>query len=181
MNKTDKYFKVIEALKANKPVLDNKEKLTDNVIDRIREPVEKTIIQYKLRKYIFGWAEIGWMRRAMAMAAVVFLGIFIFQQLVITDRINSLEKQLIRTVNTINIQEPDLGIMQKALLNLVAKEQMEEDSITVSRSDLEELMNSYLKLQNNYDNLKQNAGVDLYIQKMIKQNIKKGRKNESEL
>lgn len=182
MNKTDKYSKVIEVLRGNKPVLANKEKLTDDIMRRIQEPVEKFTFQEKLSNYLFGWADIGWIRGTMAIAATVFIGFFIIQQLVITDRINSLEKQLIRTVNTINTQEPDLGIMQKVLLNIVAKDQLTEDSITISSSDLEELLNSYLELQENYDNIEQNADVNSYLQKIIRQNLEEGANNdESEL
>ncbi|MBE9512368.1 MAG: hypothetical protein IMY71_15960 [Bacteroidetes bacterium] len=182
MNKTDKYSKVIEVLKGNKPVLVNKEKLTDDVMIRIQEPVEKFTFQEKLSNYLFGWADIGWIRGTMAIAAMVFIGIFIIQQLVITDRINSLEKQLIRTVNTINTQEPELGIMQKVLLNIVVKDQLTKDSITISRSDLEELLNSYLELQENYDNMEQNAGINSYIQKMLRRNLEEGANDdESEL
>lgn len=182
MNKINKYSKVIEVLKGNKPVLANKEKLTDDIMRRIQEPVDKFTFQEKLTNYLFGWVDIGWIRGTMAIAATVFIGIFIVQQLVITDRINSLEKQLIRTVNTINTQEPDLGIMQKVLLNIVVKDQMAVDSITISRSDLESLLNSYFELERNYENTKQNADVNSYLQKIIRQNLEKGANNdESEL
>jgi len=182
MNKTDKYSKVIEVLKGNKPVLANKERLTDDIMKRIQEPVNKFTFQEKLSNYLFGWADIGWIRGTMAIAATVFVGFFIVQQLVITDRINTLEKQLIKTVNTFNTQEPDLGIMQKVLLNIVVKDQMAGDSITISRSDLEKLLNSYLELQENYDNMEQNAGINSYIQNKIRRNLEKGTNNdESEL
>ena len=182
MNETDKYSKVIEVLKGNKPVLANKDKLTDDIMRSIQKPVEKFTFQEKLSNYLFGWADIGWIRGTMAIAATVFIGIFIIQQVIITDRVNTLEKQLIRTVNTINTQEPDLGIMQKVLLNIVAKDQMAGDSITISRSDLESLLNSYLELEQNYENTNQNADVNSYLQKIIRRNLEEGAKNdESEL
>jgi len=182
MNKIDKYSKVIEVLKGNKPVLANKDKLTDDIMRSIQKPVEKFTFQEKLSNYLFGWADIGWIRGTMAIAATVFIGIFIIQQVIITDRVNTLEKQLIRTVNTINTQEPDLGIMQKVLLNIVAKDQMAGDSITISRSDLESLLNSYLELEQNYENTNQNADVNSYLQKIIRRNLEEGAKNdESEL
>ena len=178
MKKTDKYSKVIEVLKGNKPVLVNKEKLTDDVMRKIQKPVEKFTFQEKLSNYLFGWTEIGWIRGTMAIAATVFIGFFIIQQLVITDRINTLEKQLIRTVNTINTQEPELGIIQKVLLNMVTKDQMIKDSITISRSDLEELLNSYLELERNYENTNQNADRNSYLQKIIRQNLEEGANND---
>ena len=182
MNKINKYSKIIEVLKGNKPVLTNKEKLTDDVMRRIQEPIEKFTFQKKLANYLFGWAEIGWVRGTMAIAATVFIGFFIVQQVIINDRINTLEKQLIRTVNSINTHEPDLGIIQKVLLNMVAKDQISGDSITISRSDLEELLNSYLELKKDYDKMDKNSDVESYIQNKIRKNFEKvDSENESEL
>lgn len=171
MNYTNTYSKVIEILKGNNPVLTNKEKLADEIMRRIREPIEKTTFQEKMGSYLFGWADIGWVRGAMAVAATVFIGIFIIQQLVLTDRINSLEKQLIRTVNTLNSHEPDLGIMQKVMFNMVTKDQTEEDSITISRSDLKELLDSYMELQENYENINQDTRLESFFNKIIKRNL----------
>jgi len=182
MNKNNQYSKVIEVLKGNKPVLANKERLTDDIMRRIHKPVEKFTFQEKLTNYLFGWAEIGWTRGTMAIAATVFVGFFIVQQVIINDRVNTLEKQLIRTVNSINTHEPDLGIIQKVLLNMVAKDQIAGDSITISRSDLEELLNSYLELKKDYDKMDKNRDVESYIQNKIRKNLEKGdSENESEL
>jgi hypothetical protein len=178
MNKKDHYSRVIEFLRSNKPALSDKEELIDGVMQKIQETEKRTTIPEKLSHYLFGWTNVVWIRGAMAVAATLFIGIFIIQQVVITDRINSLEKQLVKTVNTIQNQEPDLGIMQKVFLNVVAKGQLTEDSITVSRSDLEELLDSYLELKKNYDEMKENRGVESYIQKKIRQNIEKGNRND---
>ncbi|KPK84802.1 MAG: hypothetical protein AMS27_08915 [Bacteroides sp. SM23_62_1] len=171
MNNHDKYSKVIEALKSNKPVLSGKEKLTDDIMRRIKVSEEKPVFQEKLGNYLFGWADHGWIRGAMAAAAALFIGIFITQQIIITNRINNLENQLIRTVNTINGRKPDLGIMHKVFLNMVARDQIKEDSITISTSDLEELLNSYLELQENYEDLQKSFGLEPYIQDMIKRSM----------
>jgi hypothetical protein len=171
MNNQEKYSKILEALKSNKPVLSDKEKLTDEIMRRIHGIEDKTTLQKKLGSYLFGWADHSWIRGAMAAAAVLFIGIFITQQIIITNRINNLEKQLIRTVNTLNNHEPDLGIMHKVLLNMVARDRIKEDSITISTSDLEELLNSYLELQDNYETLKQTYGLEPYIQDMIRRSL----------
>ncbi len=182
MNKDDHYSNLIEKLKNNKPALSEKEELIEGVMQKIRGAEQHLTIPEKLSHYLFGWADIAWIRGTMAAAATLFIGIFIIQQVVITDRINSLEKQLVKTVNTIQNQEPDLGIMQKVFLNVVAKDQMADDSITVSRSDLEELLESYLELKKDYDEMKENRVVESYIQKKIRQSIEKGnRDDESKL
>jgi len=171
MNNQDRYSKVIKTLKANKPVLSDKEKLTDDIMGRIQGSVGKTTFYEKLGNYLFGWADHSWIRGTMAAAAVLFIGIFITQQIIITNRITNLEKQLIRTVNTINNHEPDLGIMQKVLLNIVAKDQMMKDSITLSISDLDELLKSYMELQQNYEDLQKSFGLEPYIQDMIRRSM----------
>jgi len=182
MNNSNKYSKVIKVLRENEPALDNKEKLTDEIMRRIIGPEEKLIPQAKFSSYLFGWTEIGWIRGAMGVAAVLIIGVFIIQQLIITDRINSLEKQLIRTVHTINNHEPDLGIMQKVMFNIVTKDHTVEDSITISRSDLEELLDSYMELEENYETIKQDAGLESFFNKIIKRNLKeKISDDESEL
>ncbi len=72
--------------------------------------------------------------------------------------------------------------MQKVLLNIVTKDQMIEDSITISKSDLEDLLDSYLELKNDYNEVNKNRGVESYIQNKIRQNLEKGDSDdESEL
>ena len=181
MDKNNNYSNLIEKLKSNKPALSDKEKLVDDVMHKIREAKHQPTFPGKLSHYFFGWADVVWIRGAMALAATLLIGIFIIQQVVITDRINSLEKQLVRTVNTFQNRETDMGIMQKVLLNLVAKEQMAYDSITVSRSDLEELLNSYLELKKDYDEMKENRSFESYIQNKIRQNLNKENDDESDL
>ena len=171
MDTRDKYSEIIKALRSNKPVLSDKEKLTDDIMKRIHRPEDKTTFHQKLGYYMFGWADHSLIRRAMAAAAILFIGIFITQQIVITNRISNLEKQLRRTVNTINGRKPDLGIMHKVLLNMLARDQIQEDSITISTSDLEELLNSYLELQENYEDLRKSFGLEPFIQDMIRRSM----------
>ncbi len=173
MNKDDHYSNLIEKLKSSKPALSDRGELIQGIMQKIQAKEKRTTVPEKLSHYLFGWADVTWIRGAMAAAAMLFIGIFIIQQVVITDRINSLEKQLVRTVNTFQSQEPNLGIMQKVLLNVVAKDQMANDSITISRSDLEELLNSYLELKKDFDEMKENRGVESYIQNKIRQNLEK--------
>ena len=170
MNNENRYLKAIKLLKSNKPVLANRERLTDDIMRRVKESSEKFSLQEKLVNSLFGWVNIYWLRGTMAVAAALIIGFFIIQQVIIADRLNSLEKQLVRTVNLINGHEPDHGIMQKVLLKMV---KTDEDSITVSKSDLEDLLNSYLELQKNNENTKQGFGLDFYRQNRIKRNFEK--------
>lgn len=144
MKKEEKYQLLIRSLQKNRPVPDNKAEMTENIIRAIRVPKSKGEIQKRLMSYAFGWVNIYWMRGTMAVFAILFIGFFISQQLSIANRLNSLEDQLQKTLSSKDKHEPELQIMQTVLIN---KLRAADDSITVSRSDLEDLLNSYLEIQ----------------------------------
>ena len=171
MNNQEKYSKTIKVLKSNSPVFTNKESITDDIMRRIKESSDEFSIQEKLANYFFGWVNIYWLRGTMAVAAVLFTGFFIIQQLVIADRLDKLEKQSIRMENLINGREPLLGMNQRILINTFLENQRREDSITVSTYDLEELVNNYWKLLRNYENNKQDSGLNLYKQRRIRMRL----------
>ena len=167
----DKYLKAIKALQSNTPVLTNKESMTDDIMRRIKESSEKLTIQEKLVYYFFSWVNVYWLRGTMAVAAVLFTGFFIIQQLIIADRLDKLEYQSIRMENMINGREPLLGMNQRILINTFMENQRKQDSITVSTYDLEELVNNYWKLLRNYENNKQDSGLNLYKQRRIRMRL----------
>lgn len=149
---------MMEALRRNAPVLTDKEKLEEQIMNRLRESGDRSAIRGRVGQYLFSWTDHGWIRRSMAAAAALIIGIFIMQQVSVTRRINDLEERLITTINGINHPEPGMGIMQKAFLNRVSRDRAAGDSITVSRADMEALLDSYMELREDYDLLKQYLG-----------------------
>ena len=164
----DKYLKAIKALQSNTPVLTNKESMTDDIMRRIKESSEKLTIQEKLVYYFFSWVNVYWLRGTMAVAAVLFTGFFIIQQLIIADRLDKLEYQSIRMENMINGREPLLGMNQRILINTFMENQRKQDSITVSTYDLEELVNNYWELLRNYENNNQDSDLNRFKQRRIR-------------
>jgi hypothetical protein len=154
MKEEDRYTKIVEALKRHQPVLSDRERMADRVMERILGSEERPAFRGKIGNYLFGWVDHGWTRRAMTVAAVLIIGIFVIQQISIKKKMNELEARLVTVARQMNHAEPGMGIMQKALLKMVAREEAGSDSITVSRSDLEELLNSYMELQDNYEILR---------------------------
>ncbi len=171
----DKYQKVIEALKNNDPVLSDKEDLTDEIMQSIRKSAETVSSHEKMQLNLFAWAGNYWLRGSMAALALLFVGFFIYQQLTIANRLNRIEDQLVRAENTMRSKEPDLGIMQKVFLRMVVSE---KDSITVSRADLEELMNSYLELQNKNVSSSKNNVLNKNFHRELRKNPEKNPKGD---
>lgn len=170
MESENKYLKVIQTLKNSRPVLTTKEKLTDDIMKMISESSEKITLREMLINALFGWVNIYWVRGTMTIAAILFSGLFIIQQLIISHRINSLEKQLVETINTIDRYKP-LGINQKVLLNMYVKDQMVNDSLTVSTSDLKDLLNHYSEFQENNGIDIPQFGLNPQMQRRIRQSL----------
>ncbi|MDX1283766.1 MAG: hypothetical protein R3182_02075 [Draconibacterium sp.] len=171
MTQENKYSKVIKALKNNSPVLSDKEKLTDEIMKRIQKDPVKITIQERLDNFLFGWVDSFGLRLAMATVTVFLIGFFVVQQVVIQNRLNSLEKQLVKTVNTINGQESEPGMMQKVMLKMALREQLQEDSITVSVDDMDEFLNSYMELLEDYESIKRNFGPEQQTMKKLKKDL----------
>jgi len=182
MKKKDPYSNLIDTLKRQEPVLQDREALEERIMGRIGPSGNRGALPGKVGNYVFSWVEYGWIRRTMAAAAAILTGIFIFQQVSVTRRINHLEERLITTVNEIHHAEPGMGIMQKAFLNLVIREQVAGDSVTVSRADMEELLKSYMELREDYDILKQYLGPGTLPEDLNRQDPgNKERKEKPEL
>ena len=175
MKNDDRYQKVITALKNNEPVLNDREKLTDEIMNSIRKPAERDAGQESMLAVLFGWSGNYWLRGAMAAVASVFVVFFIIQQVSLNERLNRIEDQLVRTENTLDNARPEFGTMQKVLLNMVVSG---EDSITVSRSDLEELMNSYLELQENDAEPKGRYELNPELEKRFRKKAEKSLKSD---
>jgi hypothetical protein len=178
MNNDEKYFKVVGSLRSSRPVLRDKERLADNIMEEVYSSHDKLTFREKLVYYLFGWVDNYWLRGTMATAAILFTGIFIIQQVLLANRINNLERNLIRTVNTGNVYEPEQEINHKVLLDLVFEELEMEDSITVSRSDLLKLLKNYQELLDNYDNISRDYNKDREIQKIIRRSNDKSTGND---
>lgn len=177
MKNENKYDKLVKALKDNNPRLSDKDALVEEIMGKITKPEYKIKSQEKMLDYLFGWAGIYWLRGSLAAIATIFVGVFIFQQLTIANRLSSLENQLVNTVNVINNLEPELGITQKVFLKMINSK---EDSITVSKSDLEKMMNSYLELQKNNEEIKLNKSDDPLMHRGLKKKpVKNVTGNES--
>ena len=153
MTHEDRYIKFIKILKNNDPVLTDKESITENILRQIHQKPVKNRLAGTLEQYMFGWVYHRGMRWAMATVTLFLIGFFIVQQIVIQHRLNNLEKQLVKTVNTLNGREAEPGVMQRVKMKIALKEQLKEDSITISVQDMEDLLDNYMDLLEDYENL----------------------------
>jgi len=140
------YNRLIKLIRLHKPEIENRESLKDSIMSGIKSDQARP-------DYLFWWTEIRWLRRSLAVAASVIIGIFIVQQMLISNRIDRLEDRMI-SINTEGILEMQ---RENVLINSVVLESPEAsrftDSILVSTDDLLSLIREYRKLQEKYDEL----------------------------
>lgn len=167
----DKYSKVIEVLKKNEPELSDKQGLTDKIMSRIQAMPERNSLAKRLDDLLFGWINSVGLRLAMATITIFLIGFFVVQQTLIQNRLNSLEKQLVKTTSTINGQKPEPGVIQKVMLKMVIKNRIKEDSITISKDDMNELLDNYRQLLENYKGADPGSGIESGNRESIWKNI----------
>lgn len=149
MKEKEKYSKLIDTLRRSTPELQGKEGLEEAIMESIRRVERQRGIASRADRILFSWVEVSWMRRTLSTAAAVIIGLFVFQQVSMNRRINQLEEQVVTAVSATNVTnagEPAPGAMERVLLNILARDRVIDDSITVSRSDLEELLRSYMEM-----------------------------------
>ena len=138
--------KLIAQLRKHKPEIEYRESMKDSIMQNIKSRKRKI-------DYIFGWTDIIWLRKTLALASLIIVLAFIIQQLFVVDRINKLEKRMI-SINTEKILEYQ---RENVIVNSVIMEQPETsllaDSIKVSTDDLLNLLREYKELQYRYEKI----------------------------
>ncbi len=114
MTGNKEYYKVVELLKKKQPVFHNKTEMLENVLSQITSKASRNHL--RVYAYLFGWTSVGWIRNSMSTAAAIFLGVFIFQQVLLNKRFNQLEQQIVRSINGIEQHGSMIGIKERPLL-----------------------------------------------------------------
>ncbi len=143
MNESDK---LIRQLRMYRPEIAGREELKESIL-------QKTVKKTRQVDYIFGWTEIGWLRRSLSIASILIIGLFVGQQLLVIDRINNIEERMV-SFNTDKILQFQ---RENVILNSLILEDPEashlSDSISVSTYDLMQLLRDYRELQHKYEKM----------------------------
>jgi hypothetical protein len=166
MDEKEKYKKLIDAMKRSTPGLSDREQLEEQIMERIGSAGRHYPVSRRAGRILFGWTEIGWIRRSLSTAAAVIIGLFIFQQVNINRRVNRLENRVVTIVSSASGQESGPRTMEKILLNMVTRDPAMVDSIIVSRSDLENLLKSYLELEEEARQLKESLDLEPILKEL---------------
>ena len=162
----EKYDKVLNLLRQSKPLLSSSEEIEKEVIKRIQNPNRLTANLSETFDFLFGWVYIGWVRRSMIATSVILVLIFVYQQGVILKRIDSLSKQTIVTGRE-SVLTPANEIEKLLTIYKNSGRIFPSKTITITESQMKELLESVKELQIKYKDLENIIEADPELKKLI--------------
>jgi hypothetical protein len=176
---SEKYDKVINLLRNSKPELDSTAEIEREVIRRISVTEHSGFNLSEIFDFIFGWVYIGWVRRSLIAAAVALVMIFVYQQSVILKRIDVLSRQTI-----INDKHPATRsdeIEKLLTIYRLSGKRFPSKSVTISESEMKQLIESINELQLKYKDLENLIEGDPELKKLIEEKILENNRTKTNL
>lgn len=146
MEKQNEYQRIIKMIKTHDPVLKDKDKHVNDIMRQFITPQKGPSIISRFEEFLFDWANSFRWRLAMTLLSFLLIGLFFQQQIELSEKIGNLESHILQS-EMYDEQDTKRGVMQKALLKMIKKERLVNDSIKVSKRDLELLIDDYLRLK----------------------------------
>lgn len=180
VNENEKYDKIVNLLRKSTPHLDSVEGIEREVMRRIQKPSHLDVKLSEAFDFLFGWVYIGWVRRSLIAASVILVLIFTYQQGAILKRIDSLSKQTIVTGKE-NALTPANEI-EKLLTNYKNSGRIfPSKTITITESQMKELLESVKELQIKYKDLENIIEGDPELKKLIDKKLLENNRTKTNL
>lgn len=150
----DRYNRIVNRLRNYKPEKHESSRLKERILMQLDSDREANKMKSSFFELLFGWTDIVWLRRSMLIISFSLIILFVAQQYLIFNRIDSLEKRMtgISTESILDFQKENMHANSVAYR--MSEDVLASDSVKVSSSDLNSLIKSYRDLQERYNNLK---------------------------
>jgi hypothetical protein len=166
----EKYDKVMNLLRNSKPVLDSTDNIEREVMKRISEVRHSGLFLSEAADLLFGWVYIGWVRRSLITASIVLVMIFVYQQAIILKRINVISRQTVVTDRENTTSSSD-EIEKLLMVYINSGRRFPSKNITLSESQMKELLESVNELQIRYKDLENLIEGDPELKKLIEKKL----------
>jgi hypothetical protein len=165
-----KYRKVMEVLKKSEPVTGSQEEIEREVINRIISMPKEEKESFSIFNFLFGWTEIGWVRRSLVTASLFLVMIFVYQQSVIVKQLNWISTQIVvNSEKPVRITISDFS--GKLRLLRISGSRVPQNGSQVSEKQLDMIMEALDKLQTDYDNLYKIIEENPELKEMIEKKL----------
>ena len=122
-------------------------------IDAVKDNLPGVESGHTISDLLFGWIDLLWLRRGMAILSGVIMVVFAVQQTIIFKRVGQIEERM-TDATTSNILEYQKGIQAVHYEGMDISGFESTDSVKVSLRDLGRLIGSYRELKSRYGRLK---------------------------
>jgi hypothetical protein len=175
------YKKILELLRKSRPSMAHPEDVENEIIKRIRGKQAKSGNTFDLLEILFGWAYISWFRRSLVAVSFLLVSVFIYQQIIILKQVKRIGNQPVVVVKNESMPEYTGALGSKLTIFKFSSKLTSAGEITVSDSQLEQLLESYDKLQSKYSNLLRIIEKDPELKEYIYKKLKDEENNKPEI
>jgi hypothetical protein len=173
IQESEKYNKVLNILRKSKPELDSTESIEKEVIRRISGTQRQELLFSDVIDFIFGWVNIGWVRRSLIAVSLAMVVLFFRQQSIIMKRVDLLSKQNIVIRGEAQYTSAD-DVEKGLMMYKLSGRKFSSENITISEEQLNRLLESVNELKVQYKDLinmiEENPELKKYIENRLIEN-----------
>jgi hypothetical protein len=177
---SEKFNEVLNLLRESKPALDSTNDIEREVIRRISKNNRSGLRLSGVVDFLFSWVYIGWVRRTLIAASAALVLIFIYQQGIIIKRIEVLSKQTVVTEKENSFTHTD-EIERLLMAYRNSGKKFPSKTITISESQMDELLESVKELQIKYKDLENLIEGDPELKKLVHKKLIENNSNNFNL
>ena len=167
---SEKYLKTVDLLRKSKPVPDSIEEIEREIIRQISSSAMKETRSFSFVDLLFGWTNIVWIRRSLIAVSVMLVTLFVYQQSMIVRQLNWLTSQVISD-QSIQVTYSRSGMVDRFKLLKISGSRINFQNRTFSEAEINEIIQSYDELQNDYDNLRRVIEDDPELKKLLEKKL----------
>jgi hypothetical protein len=168
---SEKYKKIITLLRESTPELKSPEIVEREVMKIIAGKNRGGISADSVISFFFSWVYVGWIRRSLIAVSAILVAVFIWQQSIIVRQLNFLNNRIV--ISEIDNVKYQPRMNEKKLLMMGRGNQgFSNREVKISEDKIEQLLDSYLKLQSDYSELVKLINDDPELKKLIEEKAK---------
>jgi CHASE3 domain sensor protein len=167
---SENYNRVLNLLRRSEPILDSSENIEKEVIKSITKNNRTGLVLSEVFDFLFSWVYIGWVRRSLIAASIILVLVFVFQQGIILKRIDVLSRQTV-VVEKENASSSVDELQKMIMVYRNSGIRLPSKSITISESQMKELLESLKELQGKYKDLENLLNEDPELKKLIEKKL----------
>lgn len=168
----EKLEKLVKMLRRSSPVISNPDRISENVIMKIRQERTKISVPELIYEFIFGWVYIGWMRRSMVAAATCMMLVFGYQQAILMRKVDALSSMSVVEVNDQRTGTFTSLDARFKIYNLFGRRAFERKIGISKKKELDKFIESVNDLQEQYRDVFRMIETDPMVKKYIDDRLK---------